>query len=92
MQPNTGKTRPVEQVDGVTIRFVGDSGDGMQLVGSEFTKASAIAGNDLATFPDFPAEESAPPRAPWPASLATRSTSARRTSSPRVISPTSSWP
>ena len=60
MQPNTGKTRPVEQVDGVTIRFVGDSGDGMQLVGSEFTKASAIAGNDLATFPDFPAEIRAP--------------------------------
>ena len=60
MQPNTGKTRPVEQVEGVTIRFVGDSGDGMQLVGSEFTKASAIAGNDLATFPDFPAEIRAP--------------------------------
>jgi 2-oxoglutarate ferredoxin oxidoreductase subunit alpha len=60
MQPNTGKTRPMEQVDSVTIRFVGDSGDGMQLVGSEFTKASAIAGNDLATFPDFPAEIRAP--------------------------------
>jgi 2-oxoglutarate/2-oxoacid ferredoxin oxidoreductase subunit alpha len=49
MQPNTGKTRPVEQVEGVTIRFVGDSGDGMQLTGTEFTKASALAGNDLAT-------------------------------------------
>jgi 2-oxoglutarate ferredoxin oxidoreductase subunit alpha len=60
MQSNTGKTRPVEQIDSVTIRFVGDSGDGMQLVGSEFTKASAIAGNDLATFPDFPAEIRAP--------------------------------
>jgi len=54
------KTRPVEQVDSVTIRFVGDSGDGMQLTGTEFTKASALAGNDLATFPDFPAEIRAP--------------------------------
>jgi 2-oxoglutarate ferredoxin oxidoreductase subunit alpha len=54
------KTHPVEQVDSVTIRFVGDSGDGMQLTGTEFTKASALAGNDLATFPDFPAEIRAP--------------------------------
>jgi 2-oxoglutarate ferredoxin oxidoreductase subunit alpha len=60
MSTQTGKTRPVEQVDSVTIRFVGDSGDGMQLTGSEFTKASALAGNDLATFPDFPAEIRAP--------------------------------
>ncbi len=56
----TSKKRSVEQVDSVTIRFVGDSGDGMQLTGSEFTKASALAGNDLATFPDFPAEIRAP--------------------------------
>jgi 2-oxoglutarate ferredoxin oxidoreductase subunit alpha len=48
------------QVETVTIRFVGDSGDGMQLTGTEFTKASAIAGNDLATFPDYPAEIRAP--------------------------------
>lgn len=47
-------------VDKVVIRFVGDSGDGMQLTGSEFTKAAAIAGNDIATFPDFPAEIRAP--------------------------------
>jgi len=60
MSTQTGKTRPVEQVDSVTIRFVGDSGDGMQLTGTEFTKASALAGNDLATFPDFPAEIRAP--------------------------------
>ena len=52
--------RQVEHVDTVTIRFVGDSGDGMQLTGTEFTKASALAGNDLATFPDFPAEIRAP--------------------------------
>ncbi len=54
------RKRQVENVDTVTIRFVGDSGDGMQLTGTEFTKASALAGNDLATFPDFPAEIRAP--------------------------------
>ena len=48
------------ELDSVTIRFVGDSGDGMQLTGSQFTSASAIAGNDLATLPDFPAEIRAP--------------------------------
>ncbi len=56
----TAKKRSVEQVETVTIRFVGDSGDGMQLTGTEFTKASALAGNDLATFPDYPAEIRAP--------------------------------
>jgi 2-oxoglutarate/2-oxoacid ferredoxin oxidoreductase subunit alpha len=54
-QPNK-----VQQVETVTIRFVGDSGDGMQLTGTEFTKANALAGADLATFPDFPAEIRAP--------------------------------
>ena len=44
----------------VTIKFSGDSGDGIQLVGNEFTKLSAILGNDLETFPDFPAEIRAP--------------------------------
>ncbi len=47
-------------VSGVAIRFTGDSGDGMQLTGSSFTEATAIYGNDLATFPDFPAEIRAP--------------------------------
>ena len=47
-------------LDKVVIRFAGDSGDGMQLTGTEFTKAAAIAGNDIATFPDFPAEIRAP--------------------------------
>ncbi len=54
------KQRKVQQVEAVTVRFVGDSGDGMQLTGTEFTRASAIAGNDLATFPDYPAEIRAP--------------------------------
>ncbi len=49
-----------EQLDSVVIRFAGDSGDGMQLAGTQFTLSSAIAGNDLATLPDFPAEIRAP--------------------------------
>ncbi|MCA9676931.1 MAG: 2-oxoacid:acceptor oxidoreductase subunit alpha [Kofleriaceae bacterium] len=48
------------ELDRVVIRFAGDSGDGMQLTGTEFTKAAAEAGNDIATFPDFPAEIRAP--------------------------------
>jgi len=51
---------PPEDLEAVTIRFCGDSGDGMQLTGLEFTKSSALAGNDLATYPDFPAEIRAP--------------------------------
>src|SRR5262249_40419795 len=54
------KKKGRQEVDTVTIRFCGDSGDGMQLTGTEFTRASAIAGNDLQTFPDFPAEIRAP--------------------------------
>lgn len=50
----------VETVDHVVIRFAGDSGDGMQLTGTQFTNTSAIQGNDLSTFPDFPAEIRAP--------------------------------
>ncbi|MGV0035889.1 MAG: 2-oxoacid:acceptor oxidoreductase family protein [Candidatus Azotimanducaceae bacterium WSBS_2022_MAG_OTU7] len=50
----------VTQVSDVVVRFAGDSGDGMQLTGSNFTEATAIYGNDLATFPDFPAEIRAP--------------------------------
>ncbi|AXJ02528.1 2-oxoglutarate ferredoxin oxidoreductase subunit alpha [Cyclonatronum proteinivorum] len=46
--------------DDVTIRFAGDSGDGMQLTGSQFTNTTALAGNDLSTLPDFPAEIRAP--------------------------------
>src|SRR6266567_4704443 len=52
--------RRVEQVESITIRFAGDSGDGMQLAGTQFTNTSALAGNDIATFPDFPAEIRAP--------------------------------
>jgi 2-oxoglutarate ferredoxin oxidoreductase subunit alpha len=47
-------------IESVVIRFAGDSGDGMQLTGTQFTNAAALHGNDLATFPDFPAEIRAP--------------------------------
>ncbi|MGN6496619.1 MAG: 2-oxoacid:acceptor oxidoreductase family protein, partial [Tsuneonella sp.] len=49
-----------EAPDAVVVRFAGDSGDGMQLTGGQFTLSTALAGNDLATFPDFPAEIRAP--------------------------------
>ncbi|GGD20735.1 2-oxoacid:acceptor oxidoreductase subunit alpha [Nocardioides daphniae] len=53
-------TKQVKQLDRVIIRFAGDSGDGMQLTGDRFTQESAAFGNDLATFPNFPAEIRAP--------------------------------
>src|SRR4051794_35860310 len=52
--------KPVEQLSHVIARFAGDSGDGMQLTGSQLTAESALYGNDIATFPDFPAEIRAP--------------------------------
>src|SRR5271154_3714353 len=52
--------KPGVRRDSVVIRFAGDSGDGMQLAGMQFTAESAIAGNDIATLPDFPAEIRAP--------------------------------
>ncbi|MCA9524372.1 MAG: 2-oxoacid:acceptor oxidoreductase subunit alpha, partial [Myxococcales bacterium] len=56
----TPATRAVETRDRVVVRFAGDSGDGIQLTGSQFTQTAAVVGNDLATFPDFPAEIRAP--------------------------------
>ncbi len=50
----------IQPLESVAIRFVGDSGDGMQLTGGQFTNTSALFGNDIATFPDFPAEIRAP--------------------------------
>src|ERR1700760_2063627 len=49
-----------EKIDQAVIRFAGDSGDGMQITGSQFTNTVALYGNDIATFPDFPAEIRAP--------------------------------
>jgi 2-oxoglutarate/2-oxoacid ferredoxin oxidoreductase subunit alpha len=59
---DTDSTSTVEEpsAETVVIRFAGDSGDGMQLTGGQFTLSSALAGNDFATFPDFPAEIRAP--------------------------------
>ncbi len=50
----------MKQIESVVIRFSGDSGDGMQLTGTQFSNTSALMGNDIATFPDFPAEIRAP--------------------------------
>ena len=60
-----GPAQPVSQkepihLDGATVRLAGDSGDGMQLLGTQLTNTSALLGNDVATFPDFPAEIRAP--------------------------------
>ncbi len=52
--------RKTEVLDNVIIKFAGDSGDGMQLTGTQFTNTAALFGNDLSTFPDFPAEIRAP--------------------------------
>jgi len=68
MSTATSKGRPTDQQSGkqveelvqAAVRFAGDSGDGMQLVGGQFTSASAVFGNDVATFPDYPAEIRAP--------------------------------
>jgi 2-oxoglutarate ferredoxin oxidoreductase subunit alpha len=53
-------SKPVEQLHQVIVRFAGDSGDGMQLTGSQFTSETALLGNDISTLPDFPAEIRAP--------------------------------
>src|SRR5206468_572099 len=53
-------SKPVEQRSQVIVRFAGDSGDGMQLTGSQFTSEAALLGNDISTLPDFPAEIRAP--------------------------------
>ena len=56
----TTKKKKISDIDEATIRFAGDSGDGMQLTGTQFSDNTAIFGNDLATLPDFPAEIRAP--------------------------------
>jgi len=62
-EPSASLNRPAKQrqeIDGVVIRFAGDSGDGMQLTGTQFTNTSAVLGNDISTLPDYPAEIRAP--------------------------------
>ncbi|HST53250.1 MAG TPA: 2-oxoacid:acceptor oxidoreductase subunit alpha [Pyrinomonadaceae bacterium] len=58
--PPAEHQRDIKEVETVTIRFAGDSGDGMQLTGTQFTNTSAMVGNDISTLPDFPAEIRAP--------------------------------
>jgi 2-oxoglutarate ferredoxin oxidoreductase subunit alpha len=60
MATPTAVSKSVQNLDEATVRFCGDSGDGMQLAGMQFTNTSALVGNDVATFPDFPAEIRAP--------------------------------
>ncbi|MBI1826273.1 MAG: 2-oxoacid:acceptor oxidoreductase subunit alpha [Planctomycetes bacterium] len=62
IEPPVTKTKPTPVVEReeITVRFAGDSGDGMQLVGTQMTNTSAMFGNDVSTFPDFPAEIRAP--------------------------------
>ncbi len=54
------KEKELQQLSEVTVRFAGDSGDGMQLTGSQFSDTTAFVGNDLNTLPDYPAEIRAP--------------------------------
>src|SRR3954468_15241792 len=58
--PVPGRPAPGEEIESATIRLCGDSGDGTQLAGTQFTNTSAILGNDISTLPDFPAEIRAP--------------------------------
>jgi 2-oxoglutarate/2-oxoacid ferredoxin oxidoreductase subunit alpha len=58
--PVRSNGKPLTTLPSVTIRFCGDSGDGMQLAGTQFTDTSALVGNDISTLPDFPAEIRAP--------------------------------
>src|SRR5260370_14126634 len=58
--PAAGAHKSLKELDRAVIRFAGDSGDGMQLTGEQFTTESAWAGNDIATLPNFPAEIRAP--------------------------------
>ncbi len=57
---NGSHQKSIQEIVGATVRFAGDSGDGMQLAGTQFTNSSAIFGNDISTLPDFPAEIRAP--------------------------------
>ncbi len=58
--PTTERELPVLELERVTIRFAGDSGDGMQVTGTQFTRTAAVFGNDISTLPDYPAEIRAP--------------------------------
>ena len=90
----TTARRPVDvqELERVTIRFAGDSGDGMQLAGTQFTDTSAVFGNDISTLPDFPAEIRAPAGtlagvSGFQVQLLAAATSTRRATRPTCSSP-----
>jgi 2-oxoglutarate ferredoxin oxidoreductase subunit alpha len=60
IEKNLEKNTSIREVDKIVVRFSGDSGDGMQLTGMQFTDTAALLGNDLSTFPDYPSEIRAP--------------------------------
>ena len=60
LEEKNGKSSIIKEVDKIVVRFSGDSGDGMQLTGMQFTDTAALFGNDLSTFPDYPSEIRAP--------------------------------
>lgn len=60
VEPVLTSSKNVQQIPSATIRFAGDSGDGMQITGDQFTRTAALMGSDVATFPDYPAEIRAP--------------------------------
>src|SRR5580658_7262354 len=57
-------TKTIKNLEEAVIKFAGDSGDGMQLTGTQFTNTTALFGNDLGTYPDYPAEIRAPQGTP----------------------------
>ena len=59
-EPKSGSGKQIIVLEEATVRLAGDSGDGMQLAGTQLTTTSALLGNDVQTFPDFPAEIRAP--------------------------------
>jgi 2-oxoglutarate ferredoxin oxidoreductase subunit alpha len=79
-----------EIIEKAVLRFCGDSGDGMQITGSQFTNTVALYGNDLATFPTIP-PKFALPRGRFPASAASKSSFPRAMYSPRVTPWTCWW-
>ena len=83
--------KAIQQLDEATVRFCGDSGDGMQLAGTQFTNTSALVGNDIATFPDFPAEIRAPRGTLAGVSAVSRFTSPARTSTRPATRSTRWW-
>src|SRR5271168_3180396 len=60
LESKTPRKTEIQEADSVVVRFSGDSGDGMQLTGMQFTDTSAFLGQDISTFPEFPAEIRAP--------------------------------